>query len=129
MAKLKTDKHIVYTLIMNNLHWFESAFTDGEYKFLTRHEIERRINDKLKKDYDADPRNMNNDPPSVALNAATLTAMAQDGVMERKYSDKLNRYTYRPYPERKKGYCVEYHDSYFESAYSINLNGEKRNER
>ncbi len=89
MPKLNIDKHIVYTLIMNNLHWFESAFNNREYKFLTRHEIERRINDKLKKDYDADPRNMNNDPPYVALNAATLTAMAQDGVMERKYSDSL----------------------------------------
>ena len=117
MPKLKIDKHIVYTMLMNNLNWFESAFNNGEYKFLTRHEIERRINDKLKKDYDADPRNMNNDPPSVALNAVTLTAMVQDGVMERKYSDRLHCYSYRPYPERKKGYCVDYNS--FPQTFSI----------
>lgn len=102
MPKLKMDKHIVYTLMMNHLDWFGSPSIEGEHYFLTRFAIEYRINKYLQNEYDAD------DPPYTALNAATLTAMVHDGVLERKYSDKFKCYTYRPYPEKTKGYCVEY---------------------
>ncbi len=45
MPKVKLDKHVVYTFIMNNLNWFESKDKDcGEYSFLTRREIEYHIN-------------------------------------------------------------------------------------
>ena len=104
MPKLKMDKHVVYTLMMNNLDWFGSPSEGREHFFLTRFEIENLINRYLKKECDG------NDPPYIELNAATLTAMVHDGVLERKYSDKLRCYTYRPYSEKTKGYCVEYYD-------------------
>lgn len=104
MPKLKMDKHIVYTLMMNHLDWFGSPSKDGEHYFLTRFAIENRINRYLKKEYEG------NDPPYIALNAATLTAMVHDGILERKYSDKQKCYTYCPSPEETKGYCVEYYD-------------------
>ena len=110
MPKLKVDKHIVYTLMMNNLDWFGSPSEAGERYFLTRFEIENRINRYLKKEYDAGAKEQQNDSPYISLNASTLTAMVHDGVLERQFSDKLRCYTYRPTPEKEKGYCVEYID-------------------
>ena len=104
MPKLKIDKHVVYTFMMNHLDWFALPSKDGEYSFLTRFAIEDRINKYLKKEYSVA------DPPYVALSASTLTAMVHDGVLERQFSDKLRCYTYRPTPEKEKGYCVEYID-------------------
>ena len=105
MPKIKMDKHAVYTLMMNHLDWFGSPNQNGERYFLTRFEIENRINRYLRREYDAEAKD---DPPYIALNAATLTAMVHDDVLERKYSDRLKCYSYRPYPEKIQGYFVEY---------------------
>ena len=111
MPKVKLDKHVVYTFIMNNLNWFESKDKDcGEYSFLTRREIEYHINQYLRKDYNVDRSDWEHyDPPYTDLNASTLTAMVRDGVMERTYCDWLGCYTYCPIPTRIPVYCVEYY--------------------
>ena len=81
MPKVKLDKHVVYTFIMNNLNWFESKDKDcGEYSFLTRREIEYHINQYLRKDYNVDRSDWEHyDPPYTDLNASTLTAMVRYG--------------------------------------------------
>lgn len=110
MPKIKIDKHVVYTIIMNNLEWFKSSSNkDDEYMFLPSFLIENHINKYLEKEYGSKPGMDIRDIPFISLNASTLTAMVYDGVLDRRYSDGAKRFLYRPFPNLFKGYCAEFY--------------------
>ena len=109
MPKIKIDKHVVYTIIMNNLEWFETTRNkDDEYMFLTCYSIEQHINKYLEKEYGSKPGMDIRDIPFISLNASTLTAMVNDGVLERRHIN-TKRFSYRPYPYLFKDYCAEFY--------------------
>ena len=86
MPRIKMNKHEVYAVIADNLHWFKSG---DDLRYLSCQSIGAKINKDLKK-------NGGEDPPQIRLCGSTLTAMVCDGVLERQFIQTSRCYWYRP---------------------------------
>ena len=95
MAKKKMDKHEVYDYIANNTEWFKNRVDKarfGEYRYLYSLDIQCNINEELLKASGNDYFNCDH----MVLYGATLTAMVNDGVLERTRDAFDKAYMYRP---------------------------------
>lgn len=88
MVKIRLDKHEVYKYIANHPDWFESRYNPNNRYYLTCEDIQSLINSELQKETVCN---------YTELHGATLTAMVNDGVMERAhYCQGIKCYQYRP---------------------------------
>ena len=87
MAKIKLDKHEVYKYIADHPEQFQSKRTANGKRYVSRGGIEALINRELRKETVCN---------YCKLHAATLTAMVNDGVLERKHIMSSKYYQYCP---------------------------------
>ena len=85
MAQLKMNKHQIYNILANHPEWFNGK---GITSYRSCYSLGNGINALLKKD-------AGSDPPFIKLSGATLTAMVNDGVLERTFVDFERCYRYR----------------------------------
>ena len=87
MAKIRLDKHEVYKYIADHPEQFQSKHTADGKRYVSRGGIEALINRELRKETVCN---------YCELYAATLTAMVNDGVLERKHIMSSKYYQYCP---------------------------------
>ena len=99
MPKVKLNKHEIYKMIAEHLDWFDHWDIENhpnEMRFISCNAIETNINRYLKKGYDISLTDPKYNPPFIRLYGQTLSAMVDDGMLERRKYPSDHAYRYRP---------------------------------
>ena len=97
MPHIEMKKHQVYKMLTKNLDWFTPSDGADIQRYRSRTELEHLINAYLM-ELNPPPKDYYQiyNPPYTTLYAATLTAMVNDGVLERTRDTEKDVYRYRP---------------------------------